>query len=1065
MVVCILLCVCPVILAVVLGLGYLSASVLRDAAHIRLESATHSCAAAIQQWDRYFALALQNTRGQPDIVGMKAEEQRPVVEQMKRSYNRIDIVRTTGPDGKSIVRTDGPAPVDYSDRRWFKACMSGEDLFREVLVTKTTGRPALNYSTPIRGPDGKPVGVLSAVTELATVTRTLGDLNPDPALLMWVVDQEGRVLAHPSSVTGPELQDWSDHPPVRQALRGIDGRLEFADASGRSWISQSLKMANGWTVVVQMDMGAALAPGAGVMRAAVWMGVGAAALAGLLTWLAAHRMLAPIRRLTQGAREFGAGRWDHRVRVQPGDEFGLLGSTFNRMAGQIEEACREMESEVRQRTARLEQLNAELEAHRSLADAQSRDMKVLLNGLPGYATLKGRNGEYLTANAAACEAIGQPLEQIIGATDAELLPPDQADSNRVDDMRLLSGEVEMIEREEPALHRNRRIWVFTRKLALRGADGRVERILGFSLDVTARREAQATARQLSQAVEQESSPVVITDLTGQITFVNKAFSRVTGYESFEVMGENPRILKSGLTPAATFREMWDTLRSGREWRGEFQNRRKNGEHYWELAIISPLTDEEGRVTHYVAVKEDITARKAMEQELERAARLDRLTALPNRALLLDRLQQAIFRHQRWPERKFIVMFLDFDRFKIVNDSLGHDAGDQLLIKIAQRLRTHIRVADSVSRVVEGHTAARLGGDEFVILLDSIEAGEGGEGTGEAMKIAERLLDALAEPYEIGEMRIVSTASIGVVTADGGYQRAEEVLRDADTAMYEAKLAGKGRVALFDARMREGVRRRMDIESELRHAVESEQFILHYQPIVSLETGLIESVEALVRWRHPTRGMISPGEFIPIAEESGVIVPLGEWVLRAALAQMALWQRHPGAIPIPSVSVNLSRMQLLTPGIVDRIGALASAAGVDPGVVHLEITESTVMRDTQAAAALLRELRQQGFKLDLDDFGTGYSSLSCLHQFAIDTIKIDRSFVTNLSRGHDYAALVNAIVTLAGNLRIRVVAEGVETVEQMTMLQSLDCQLAQGYYFGRPMPAEELQKYRPPPRGG
>jgi diguanylate cyclase (GGDEF)-like protein/PAS domain S-box-containing protein len=572
-------------------------------------------------------------------------------------------------------------------------------------------------------------------------------------------------------------------------------------------------------------------------------------------------------------------------------------------------------------------------------------------------------------------------------------------------------------------------------------------------DITERRRIEDDLRKLSRVVEQTPASVVITDMAGNIEYVNPAFTQITGYPAPEVLGKNPRLLKSGLMPADTYRRMWRELTSGREWRGELHNRRKNGALFWELAVISPLTDAQGSATHYLAIKEDITVRKQMEEQLRVAARTDRLTGLPNRELLLDRLQGAIERHRRSRQAHYAVLFLDCDRFKIVNDSLGHEVGDQLLCAVARRLGQTVRTVDSVGRTGEATVAARLGGDEFVILLDGLARPE------DAQLVAERLLETLNVPYKLAGHDMVCTASVGIVTSQFGHARAKDVLRDADTAMYEAKLGGRGRAMVFDGSMRDRVRRKLELENGLRKALENGEFLLHYQPIVSLETRRVESLEALVRWQHPQHGMVPPGEFIPVAEETGLVIPLGEWVFAAACRQLAVWRRDYGAQAPPSISVNLSRNQLALPDLPQRLRDMAEQAGVEPQAVHLEITESAIMADSKAAAAVVMQLKQAGFKVDMDDFGTGYSSLACLHQFPIDVLKIDRSFVTNLERGRDLAALVGAIVTLAQNLGIAVVAEGVETDGQLAMLQAFGCQFAQGFYFARPLPPDQAGVYR------
>lgn len=479
--------------------------------------------------------------------------------------------------------------------------------------------------------------------------------------------------------------------------------------------------------------------------------------------------------------------------------------------------------------------------------------------------------------------------------------------------------------------------------------------------------------------------------------------------------------------------------------------------YRRIVVVGTVTDRrpDGKAAKIVGIWQDVTRQHEMEEALRAAAQSDRLTGLANRAALLIALQEAIDEARRSPAAKYAVLFFDFDHFKLINDSLGHEAGDRLLLAIARRLREHL---DSVAGQYGGakkHCAARLGGDEFVVLLRNLHSFE------EAMRIGEQLLERLARPYELGGHSIVSTASIGLVTSDCGYERAEDVLRDADTAMYEAKSAGRGRLKIFAPDMRQKVRQRMELESDLRKALGTDELLLHYQPIVSLETGGVVGFEALARWRHPQRGMVSPAEFIPVAEDSGLILPLGEWIAREACRQIAR-TLEPGSTSImPAVSINLSRRQLMSPDLPDRLAETARACGIEPCRVCLEITESAVMTDASAAAAVLRDIKRTGFKVALDDFGTGYSSLASLHMFPIDVLKIDRSFTANMLRGRDYAALIHTITNLARNLGMAVVAEGVETIDQVSLLQGLDCQFAQGFLFGRPMPANEIATYRPP----
>jgi len=447
----------------------------------------------------------------------------------------------------------------------------------------------------------------------------------------------------------------------------------------------------------------------------------------------------------------------------------------------------------------------------------------------------------------------------------------------------------------------------------------------------------------------------------------------------------------------------------------------------------------------------VLERQRMLSEMTRSARTDRLTGLANRSLLNDRLTRAIERARENEELAFAVMFLDFDRFKMINDTLGHEVGDLLLKGISGRLRANLRSEDTVSRESPGTTVARLGGDEFVVVLEGV-------GTIDAASaVADRLLLALKEPYQLGSHTVRSSASIGVVLAAPQYETADDMLRDADIAMYEAKARGKGCHVTFTARMGEELRARVDTENDLRDALGTDQIHLAYQPIISLDDRSVHGVEALVRWRHPVRGAIGPDQFIPIAEETGLILPLSNWILREACEAFMRWHTTaPDAAP-RYVSVNLSRVQFGDPELVPRILGVLQELGMRPDQLQLEVTESQIMQNRGTALEALAQLRAPGIRLAMDDFGTGYSSLSCLQEFPLDTLKVDRSFVANAKRGRDYAALLHAVVTLADNLGLTVVAEGIEEEQQLVLLQALGCGFGQGYLIARPMPEADIAR--------
>jgi diguanylate cyclase (GGDEF)-like protein len=461
--------------------------------------------------------------------------------------------------------------------------------------------------------------------------------------------------------------------------------------------------------------------------------------------------------------------------------------------------------------------------------------------------------------------------------------------------------------------------------------------------------------------------------------------------------------------------------------------------HWSVSLVR---DQYSKSVHLIFQIQDITDRKLAEQQLHHDAFHDALTGLPNRALFMDHLKLAIARSRRNAQTKFAVLYLDLDRFKVINDSLGHTIGDQLLVGIADRLKKNLRPGDTV---------ARLGGDEFTVLIEDI-ADET-----ESVQVAERVQKELSVPFTLSGREVFTTVSMGIAPSATGYERAEDILRDADTAMYRAKSMGKARYEIFDKAMHARAINLLQMETDMRRALERDEFILHYQPIVALDNFSLRGFEALVRWQHPERGFISPMDFIPVAEETGMIVQLGEWVMREACRQMHQWQKcFPLEEPL-FVTVNLSSKQFTQATLISTFAMILQETGVKPQSVKLEITESVVMENVDTATEMLRQLRGLGVKLAIDDFGTGYSSLSYLHRFPIDTLKIDRSFVTRMSENNENVEIVRTIVVLAQNLGMDVVAEGVETNEQLVILQKLGCENGQGYFFSKPVNSDGAEK--------
>lgn len=551
---------------------------------------------------------------------------------------------------------------------------------------------------------------------------------------------------------------------------------------------------------------------------------------------------------------------------------------------------------------------------------------------------------------------------------------------------------------------------------------------------------------LSMAIEQSPASVVITDTDGRIEYVNDAFVRITGYAREELIGANPRILNTGRTPRATYEQLWATLEHGEVWRGEFNNTRRDGSHYTEFATIAPIKSAEGRVTHYVAVKEDITQRRESEAMLHRLAYYDSLTELPNRALLRDRLQQALLSSAETGECAMLLL-LDVDRFKQLNDTQGHVAGDRLLRAVARRLRHLLREED---------TLARQGDDDFAVIVERLGNNQA-EALVRAEALARQIHDALAAPYEelddTGRPHYM-TFSIGITLFQGRQWSLENLLKQVEVALYRAKEEGRDTIRFFSPQMQAQVQAHAAMEAGLRDALAAGALQLHYQPQVD-EHGVVVGAEALVRWPRAAGGMVSPAQFIPVAEDTGLIVPLGNWVLDTASRQLAAWQAAPRTRSL-SLAVNVSARQFHQPDFVAQVLGCVERHALDPGGLKLELTESVILGDIDETIYRIAQLRALGVRFALDDFGTGYSSLSYLRRLPLDQLKIDQSFVRDMLSDAGSETIVLAILGMSRSLGLEVIAEGVETAEQRAFLHAHGCRRFQGYLFGKPLPLAQWQ---------
>jgi len=642
------------------------------------------------------------------------------------------------------------------------------------------------------------------------------------------------------------------------------------------------------------------------------------------------------------------------------------------------------------------------------------------------------DGTILDANQSELDTLGYQREEYVGRNIAQFFvdPQPAADALR----RLRTGET--LHNVETRMRRRDgsiRHGLTNANGLLVG--GQLIHARWATLDVTERQLAEQALTQFKAMVESVDDAVIGKTLEGTITSWNPAAARLYGYSAEEVIGK-PIALLAPPDRVDELPRMLERLRRGeRIEHHETTRLRKDGTRVEVSISVSPILDPQGRPVGATAIAYDVTARKQAEQQLVHGALHDALTDLPNRAYFVERVSQALARVRRDPAYRVAVLFVDFDNFKAVNDSLGHAAGDRLLAEIADRLRTCVRPGDVV---------ARLGGDEFTLLLEEIT------GLPDAEHAARRIEDSLATPFTLEGREVLATASIGVALSEPDYGQPQDLLRDADLAMYHAKEQGRARFQVFDVAMRDSAQARFGMEADLRNALERDELRLVFQPIVELETGRVHGFEALLRWHHPKRGVILPLDFVPLAEQTGLIVPIGSWVLQEACRQARRWQETFPAAAALRISVNLSAKQLAHPRIVEDVRTALQAAGLAPPCLALEISERVLLDSVESSTTALSQLRGLNVELHMDDFGTGYSSLSSLPRFPLQGIKVDRSFVHRMGARRTDLEIVRSIVDLAGNLGLGVMAEGVETVTQRARLIAFGCRLGQGYLFAKPV---------------
>ncbi len=674
-----------------------------------------------------------------------------------------------------------------------------------------------------------------------------------------------------------------------------------------------------------------------------------------------------------------------------------------------------------------------------------RRLHTILDSVEAYIYIKDRNYRYQYANRRLRDFYNKTMNDIVGLDDTELFDAQTAAMLRRNDRRVIEqGERVALEEITFGKKKGSRTVNFSVKLPLRDDTGAVYALCGISTDITAQKAVESTLRVAATAFESQEG-MLITDADTVILRINQSFADMTGYAAEEVVGQTPKMFVSDRHDNAFYDKLWSMVNASGSWQGEIWDRRKNGDVFPVWMAITAVKGEDGSVTNYVATHTDITDRKTSEEQIRNLAFYDPLTLLPNRRLLTDRLQHALATSSR-SRREAALLFIDLDHFKMLNDTLGHDKGDLLLQEVARRITACIR---------EGDTVARLGGDEFVVMLENLSSNNL-EAARQAESVGEKVLNALGQPFDLHGREYRSGASIGLTLFNAPENSSEDLMRRADLAMYQAKASGRNNLRFFDPKMQAEVSARAALETDMRTGLEQHQFELHYQPQIDAH-GDVTGAECLLRWRHPQRGMVSPAEFIPLAEDTGLILPLGQWVLETGCRQLRTWQDQPDKAQL-SLAVNVSARQFHQEDFVQQVMSALHLTGANARQLKLELTESLLVSNVNATIEKMLALKEMGVSFSLDDFGTGYSSLSYLKRLPLDQLKIDQSFVRDILTDSNDATIATMVIALAASLGLAVIAEGVETKAQRDFLAGLGCHAYQGFLFSRALPLAAFEQY-------
>ena len=936
-------------------------------------------------------------------------------------------------DANALMIVDSPivagrVGIDLSDRDHAKQVKATrQPMISHPLIGRGLQTPVFATSMPILSDNNDFIGYLMGITRLAD-SNLLTNLKEEiysGVGTLYVVDLKNNLIVASSRY------DLAMHPLptpdecelLKRIMAGENQGVAQSsfDKHPVAFSAQKLDLMD-WLIIHTIPESEFNQASWQLLKTLAGFSVLALMFFGFLIALIMRYQLSPLEQSAKKIQAMMDGRIPQSpLPVKREDEIGVLIDAFNRQVAQIND----------QALAQMKELNASFLA--------------ILDNSTDFIYFKDAERRMKFCSQNLADLTGYPSwREMVGKLDSELFSADTAKVYAEEEVIVYGQGKAILNHVAPYEDSTgQRGWVQTNKWPLFSEDGKtVIGLFGISRDVTEMLRAEQQLR-IAASVFESQEGMMVTDAECIILSVNKAFTEITGYSADEVVGQNPKILKSGRQSTAIYTAMWQAINTQGQWEGEIWNRRNNGEIYPEYLRVSAVKDQNGKLSHYVGTLVDITQSKAAADQIEMLAFYDPLTRLANRRLLMERLNHALSASARGGQRG-ALLFMDLDHFKDLNDTQGHTIGDLLLQKVAERLTSNLR---------DGDTAARLGGDEFVVLVEGLTT-DLTRAVDQAQKIANKLREILNQPYQLGDLSYRISASIGVMLFEGDNQKSDELLKHADIAMYQAKSQGRDAIRFFDPKMQQEINEREAMKHALQDAIKLEQFELYYQMQVDSK-GQATGAEALIRWNKPEEGVVGPIVFIPLAEETGLILPIGAWVLNTACAQLQVWQSDPLMRHLV-LSVNVSAKQFMQPDFVEQVQAAVLRFQVNPTQLKIELTESLLVDNVDDVVVKMKHLHTQGIRISLDDFGTGYSSLQYLKRLPLDQLKIDQAFVRDINLDKNDRAIVRTIIGVSQGLELDVIAEGVETEAQLAFLFENACLNYQGYLFAKPLPIAEFE---------